>query len=228
MRYTFAFLSLSLAAAQALPAIQVPSVPVLPLAGLPDIFSGNGFNSIAQTLYISASNISTSVDSIASASAKLSAGANASTGASVPAVDLAKALYDTSNIFWSTAYDVERKVCALAYSINQQNLAAQLANLIAGINYQVQSIIKLQQSLVALLAKVADQVNKFTDSEKSILIGAIQAIATAAQASIAPITTLVDGLKAVGLSGFANVVSGLQASVYALAITSGNAQASFH
>lgn len=50
----------------------------------------------------------------------------------LPAIDLTKVIFDATNVFWQTATEVEKKVCNIALSINQQNIAAQIANLIVG------------------------------------------------------------------------------------------------
>ena len=50
----------------------------------------------------------------------------------VPTIRLAQLLANANTILWSTATDIEKKVCAIASSINEQNVNGQRANLIAG------------------------------------------------------------------------------------------------
>jgi hypothetical protein len=67
MRYTIASSFLAIVAVQAVPQslfpfLNIPSIPVLPLQGVPDVLSGNGFNSIAQTLTKAAGELGVSSD----------------------------------------------------------------------------------------------------------------------------------------------------------------------
>lgn len=62
MKASFALLPLAFAVATA--DLNLPALPVLPLGGLNDIFLGNGFNSLANTLQASAQNISLKADAI--------------------------------------------------------------------------------------------------------------------------------------------------------------------
>lgn len=68
------------------------------------------------------------------------------------------------------------------------------------------------------------EIAAFSDSEKAIFVAAVLSLVNSAQASILPVVTLVDGLRAVGLSGFGVIVANLQASVSSLSATISNAQ----
>ncbi|KAJ4302835.1 hypothetical protein N0V90_001726 [Kalmusia sp. IMI 367209] len=221
MRYSPTVLSILLTAVQALSSVQFPTVAVLPIQGVADVTAGNGFNSIATSLLSSAQGVSIQADSISLANAKLGASGSAAAGAgaNLPSIDVARAIQNATNTFWQTTADVEMKVCSVVLSINQQNIATQQANLVAGINAQAQVILKLAASIQATISKVQDQVTAFTDSEKAIVAAAIASALASAQASVVPIANLSDGLKAAGLVGFADAVSSLQGSVAALAST---------
>lgn len=68
MRYIVASLLFSAAAAQAiaplssLSILKLPAIPVLPLQGVPEVLAGNGYNSIAESLFKAAQSIGIHAD----------------------------------------------------------------------------------------------------------------------------------------------------------------------
>lgn len=59
----------------------------------------------------------------------------------------------------------------------------------------------------------------FTDAEKAVIAGVIQAIAAAAIASLGPAATLDAGLTATGITAITDVVQSLQSAIVSLQAT---------
>lgn len=57
---------------------------------------------------------------------------NGSAGANIaPTLDLSKAIGGAVSTFWQTAFDIEKKVCTIAFTVNPITLAKAQAALIA-------------------------------------------------------------------------------------------------
>ncbi|KAF2641752.1 hypothetical protein P280DRAFT_516773 [Massarina eburnea CBS 473.64] len=223
MRYsTFA---LCIAAVSALP--QAPGLVykvILPL-DYSSLFSpGNGITSLGDTLVSSAQQTSVHANAIYNASGQFTVDAPPSGTNVAPAIQLAQVFASANSLLWTTATELEKKVCAIASSINEQNINGQKANLVAGINAQANAILKLKSSLDDTIAKIKSLVASFTAEEKAIFIATIGALAKSAEASVMPVARLIQGLQTAGVSGLAGSSSALQASASALSQTATNVQ----
>ncbi|KAK7188556.1 hypothetical protein DPSP01_005521 [Paraphaeosphaeria sporulosa] len=224
MHYIIPSLFLSTAAAQAvgsLPSLSIlklPQIPVLPLQGVPDVLAGNGYNSIADSLSKAAQSIGAHTDLTTVANAKLTGDISVNPTPNIPTTfDLVKSVGGASATLWQLAYDLENKVCSIATSINQQNIAAQQSNLAVAIQAQVDALTKLQQTLNTTVITVQTQAVAFSDAEKSILTSAILALVGSVVASAAPIQALATGLANVGITSISSVAGILTAQANALA-----------
>ncbi|KAJ4357398.1 uncharacterized protein N0V89_001973 [Didymosphaeria variabile] len=228
MRYTAASLCLALAAVQAAPQLPgtpgmgLPYIPVLPLKGVPDVLAGNGYNSIAASLSTATSALGIDADAIAGANAKLTGNVSVNPPDNlVPVLDVVKAVNAAQGTFWQLATDLEKKVCSVATSINQQNFAVQQANLIAAIQAQVTAIATLQANIQATIADIQKQIAAFSASEMSIVAATVNALAAAAVAASVPLTTLAIGLKNAGISSITDAANSLDVQSNALASFAG-------
>ncbi|KAL1611947.1 hypothetical protein SLS60_000170 [Paraconiothyrium brasiliense] len=224
MRYTAASLTLALATVQAVPQLlpgiplSLPYIPVLPLKGVPDVLAGNGFNSIAASLSSAAQSLGVNADQIAVANTKLSGNISINPPDNLGLVlDIIRSATSASTTLWSLATDLEKKVCSVATSVNQQNFSVQQANLITAIQAQAAAIAKLQANIQNTAAAIASQVSAFSGAEKSIIIVVLQAVAAAVVAASAPLSTLAVGLKNTGISGITDAANALDVSANALA-----------
>ncbi|KAL5413036.1 hypothetical protein PMIN03_003963 [Paraphaeosphaeria minitans] len=224
MRYIIPSIFLSTAVAQAvgpLPSLSIlklPQIPVLPLKGVPDVLAGNGYNSIADSLFNAAQSIGVHADGTAVANAKLTGDISLNPKPNIiTTFELVKAAGGASATLWQLAYDLENKVCSVATSINQQNIAAQQANLAAAIQAQVTALVKLQQTLNATVIAVQTQAVAFSDAEKDILTSAILALVGAVLSSAQPFQVLATGLKDVGITALSSIADALTVQVTALA-----------
>ncbi|KAF2440404.1 hypothetical protein P171DRAFT_499724 [Karstenula rhodostoma CBS 690.94] len=225
MRYIIASTLFSAAAAQATiatipvssPAIlNLPAIPVLPLQGIPDVLSGNGYNSIADSLNKAAQSLGIHADAAAVANAKITGNVSANPNI-LATFDLIKAAGGASATLWQLAYDLESKVCSVATSINQQNLATQQANLVAAVQAQITAIARLRQTIMATVSAVQSQAGAFSDAEKAIITSAIQGLVSSVNASSQPLLILASGLKNVGITTISDLANTLQVQSNALA-----------
>ncbi|KAF2012033.1 hypothetical protein BU24DRAFT_267990 [Aaosphaeria arxii CBS 175.79] len=199
---------------QALEALALyPVAQVLPVPGYNN--APDGFNSLATLYSNSASQLSARADSIAGTNAVIS-----STGAVQASYDVKNNLTSTllavNNLFWQTTYDTEKKICSIITSINQQNVDGVRGNLRTGISAEVQAIIKITRTLLATVRAINAQATLFVEAEKAIVATLIQAIVTAATASVEPAGRLSAGLTSVGITGISDVVQTFQSAVASL------------
>ncbi|KAL5399166.1 hypothetical protein PMIN03_012703 [Paraphaeosphaeria minitans] len=179
---------------------------------------GNGFNSVANLLFKSAESLGVHADGTAVAKSKITGDISINPTPNIlTTFDLVKAAGGASATLGQLAYDLETKVCSVATSINQQNLAAQQANLVAAIRAQVAAIVKFRQTISATVSAIQTQAVAFSDAEKSILTSAIQALVGSVIASSEPLQVLASGLKKVGISSITDISNDLGAQANVLA-----------
>lgn len=178
----------------------------------------DGLQGIADSLNASAQSLSAQAGAIASANAAFNASAGASAS---PTLNLTGAISGAVSTFWSTAFDVEKKVCTIVFTINPATIAQAQAALIAGVQAQVTVVSNLVGILQATAATLKAQISVFTEAELAIIKQAVAALVAAANASVEPLTALATGGAALGLGATTKSVADLQNSVYGLVTVSG-------
>lgn len=209
----------ALASTSSFAAAQGPFVPAWPLTSILPVPGWNsttdGFNSLAVLYTDSAAKLSAQATVIAQTNVELSGNRSAEYVDYLQA-NLIKALAVVNNVFWQTAYETERKICAISTSINQQNVDTVRGNLRAGVYAEVQAVVSITVTITNTIAAVQTQITSFSDAERAVITTLIQAIITAATGSLGPIASLNAGLTSVGITALTDVVGSLQLAVTAL------------
>jgi len=193
---------------------------------LPSIFAAaavppvDGVQSIADSLGASAQSLSAQVGAIAAANAAFNASAGGSASVA-PTVDLSGAISGAISTFWQTAFDVEKKVCTIVFTINPGTIAQAQASLIAGVQAQITAVSNIVGTLQATANTIKALITIFTAAEVAVIKQLILALVTAANASVEPLNALATGGASLGLGALATTVTDLQSSVSALVTLSG-------
>ncbi|OAL43830.1 hypothetical protein IQ07DRAFT_288910 [Pyrenochaeta sp. DS3sAY3a] len=188
-----------------------PMIPVLPVPGFNS--TPNGFSNLG-ILYTSASKQLASYSLSLDRTNNLFAGTN---GVNTDfKANLTTSLTGLLNILWQTAYEGERRVCAITTSINQQNVDSATATLVAAINAQVQAVQAITRTITALVLTIKTQALWFTSSEKAVIQALLQAIIAAGLAGVEPLLKLNSGLAAAGYLALASIIAALKLAVTTL------------
>ncbi|KZM26564.1 uncharacterized protein EKO05_0005414 [Ascochyta rabiei] len=190
-----------------------PLTQILPVPGYNS--TTDGFNRLGNLYTNSAAQLTAQANEIAQKTIALNGSGGVTYNYDVKA-SLASSLTILNNLLWQTAYQTEQRVCAIVTSINQQNVDTVNGNLRAGIAAEVQAIIRITVTLTTTIATIKAQLAAFSEAERVVVATLIQAIATAASASLGPAAQLSGGLSAAGLTGLADVVGGLQVAITSL------------
>ncbi|KAF2702745.1 hypothetical protein K504DRAFT_496075 [Pleomassaria siparia CBS 279.74] len=188
----FSMVALALASVAASSAVVPLPVPAVPRATVP------GVSSIVDSIHKLSSELNFRADQIVTANVKISSNVSANAG---PALELSKAVGGATLSLWEAAYDVEKKVCALASSLNAQNVEIQKANLIAGVYAQINSVVKITLTLQTTIEKLGRYASALTSAEKSVLEATIKSLISSASAAGEPVGVFAAGAKTVG-AGF--------------------------
>ncbi|KAJ8114867.1 hypothetical protein OPT61_g3356 [Boeremia exigua] len=203
--------------APTLPALPTPYVypttQMLPVPGWNTTMET--FDTLA-TLYIdSATQLSAQIVTLARRNFEIS-----SSGVTQYNVELAASLTASlaivNNLFWRTAIEAEQKVCAIVYSINEQNVDNVKGKLLVAVSAEIQVIVSVAITIGNTISAIQSHINEFTNSEKTVFLTLIQAVITAATASTGPIVKLNSGLTATGVTTLQEVSKSLQGAVAGL------------
>ncbi|KAH6644855.1 hypothetical protein C7974DRAFT_408500 [Boeremia exigua] len=198
------------------PAVPTPTYPTTQILPVPGWNSTtDSFNTLAALYAKSATELSAQVFNIAQKNIALSGSGTIAYSYDIQA-DLAAALATVNNLFWSTAYEGEERVCAIVRSINEQNVGTVRGNLLIAITAEAQAVIRIAITLGNTVAAVQSQIREFTNAEKTVLATLIRAIATAAVASTGPLAKLNAGLTATGNTALNEAIDSLQVAVAGL------------
>ncbi|KAJ4311417.1 hypothetical protein N0V94_007955 [Neodidymelliopsis sp. IMI 364377] len=190
-----------------------PITQLLPVPGWNT--TTDGFNSLAVLYNNTATQLITQANALAEKNIEIGGAGDLQYDYELK-TSLASSLTTINNLLWQSAYQTERKICAIVTSINQQNVDTVKGNLRAGITAEVQAVVSISTNLRNTIAAIEAQATAFSNAEKAIITGLIQAIVTAAIASYEPAASLSAGLTAIGSASVTDVVQSLQSAVVAL------------